>query len=239
MKSRARTADDGGAADATSVGQAERSHRGEPRWAMAAAVLAAAVLHATLPPQIRAVGQVWVYPTVVFGLLAVLVIGDPGRIDKRDPWLRSVTGLLIAFITVVNAVSAVHLVELIIANDDKQLGSADRLLGSGAAIWLINVIAFGLWYWDLDQGGAAERVWGTTRLPAFAFPETSSPEMVRPGWYPELIDYLHMSFGTSTALGPSDVSAIKHWSKIMMTLQSAVSLLLGVLIIARAINLLP
>jgi len=239
MGSEARMAGERGDLDPAASGHRDGSHRGEPRWAMAAAVVIAALLHATLPSQIRAVGQVWVYPTVVIGLLAVLVVGDPGRIDKRDPWLRAVTGLLIAFITIVNALSAVHLVDLIISNADKQLGSADRLLGSGAAIWLINVIAFGLWYWDLDQGGAAERVSGTARLPAFIFPETTNPELVRSGWYPELIDYLHMSFGTSTALGPSDVSAIKHWSKIMMTFQSAVSLLLAVLIIARAINLLP
>jgi hypothetical protein len=24
-------------------------------------------------------------------------------------------------------------------------------------IWVTNVIAFGLWYWDLDRGGAASR----------------------------------------------------------------------------------
>ena len=239
MGSDAQMRDDGRGQDAAAGDRGDRSHRGEPRWAMAAAVVIAALLHSTLPTQIRAVGQVWVYPTVVIGLLVVLVVGDPGRIDKRDPWLRVVTRLLIGFITIVNALSAVHLVELIISNADKEIGSADRLLGSGAAIWLINVIAFGLWYWDLDQGGAAERVWGTARLPAFIFPETTNPELVRGGWYPELIDYLHMSFGTSTALGPSDVSAIKHWSKIMMTFQSAVSLLLAVLIIARAINLLP
>jgi hypothetical protein len=219
------------------IGGATNQHVGEPRWAMAAAVLAAELLHATLPPQIRAVGQVWVYPTVVIGLLLVLIIGDPGRIDKRNTWLRVVTGLLIAFITIVNAFSTIHLVELIITN--AKLGTADRLLSSGAAIWLINVIAFGLWYWDLDQGGAAERAAGTTKLPAFLFPEMTNPDMVRVGWYPSLIDYLHMSFNTSTSLSPTDVSAIKHWSKMMMTCQSAVSLLLAVLIIARAINLLP
>ena len=212
-------------------------HRGEPRWAMAVTVLAAAALHATLPLQIRFVGAEWMYPSIVIGLLVILIIGDPGRIDKRDWWLRVVTGLLISFITLVNAVSTVHLVDLIITN--AKLGSADRLLGSGAAVWLINVLAFGLWYWDLDQGGAAERAWGTTKLPAFLFPEIANPDLVRAGWYPSLIDYLHMSFGTSTALGPSDVSAIKHWSKLMMTFQSALSLLLAVLIIARAINLLP
>jgi hypothetical protein len=213
-------------------------HRGEPRWAMAAAVLASEVLHATLPPAIRSIGQVWIYPTVVIGLLLVLVIGDPGRIDKRDRWLRVVTGALIAFITLVNARSAIDLVRLIIINSHRVMGG-ERLLGDGAAIWLINVIAFGLWYWDLDQGGAAERATGTVRLPAFLFPEMTNPEFVKDGWYPSLIDYLHMSFATSTALSPTDVSAIKHWSKMMMTLQSLVSLLLAVLVIARAINILP
>lgn len=34
-------------------------HRGEPRWAMAVAMLMAEALHATLLPSIRTVGQVW------------------------------------------------------------------------------------------------------------------------------------------------------------------------------------
>lgn len=98
------------------------------------------------------------YLTVVVGLLLVLVVEDQGRIDRRDAWLRVATGLLVSLITVVNAVSTIRLVDLIITNT--LLGSADRLLGSGAAIWLTNVIAFGLWYSDLDQGGAAERASG-------------------------------------------------------------------------------
>jgi hypothetical protein len=222
-----------GATDATAAAH----HIGEPRWAMAIAVIAAEVLHATLPPSVRSIGAAWIYPTVVIGLLLVLVIGDPGRIDKRDAWLRVVNGLLIAFISIVNAGSAIHLVRLIIIN--AKLGSGDRLLGSGAAIWLINVIAFGLWYWDLDQGGPAERANRTSKLPAFVFPEMANPELVPAGWYPALIDYLHMSFATATSLGPSDVSAIKHWSKLLMTAEAAVSLMLGVLVIARAVNLLP
>jgi hypothetical protein len=225
-----------GPADATSE-PARHHHRGEPRWAMAATVLAAEAIHATLPTQIRSIGQVWVYPTVVIGALIVLVIGDPGRIDKRDAWLRVVTGGLITFITVVNASSAIHLVRLIIIN--ARLGTGTRLLGSGAAIWAINVIAFGLWYWDLDQGGAAERATGTIRLPAFLFPEMSSPELVKENWYPSMIDYLHLSFSTATALGPTDVSAIKHWSKLLVIFESGISLLLGVLVVARAVNLLP
>lgn len=213
------------------------AHRGEPRWAMAGTVLIAEILHVTLPRDIRAIGQAWVYPVIGIGLLLVLVIGDPGRINNRAVWLRVVTSLLIASITLANAFNAIHLVQLIATNAD--LGSATRLLGSGATIWLVNVIAFGLWYWDLDQGGAAERAAGTTRLPAFLFPEMGNPEVVREGWYPQLIDYLHMSFATATAFSPTDVSAIKHWSKVLMTFESAVSLLLAILVVARAINILP
>jgi hypothetical protein len=214
------------------------AHRGEPRWAMAGTVLAAAGLHATLPDDVKFIGQLWIYPFVVGVLLLVLVVGDPGRIDRTDMWLRVVTGLLIAFITVVNAVSVNYLVRLILLDADKPLGPVG-LLSAGVAIWIINILAFGLWFWDLDQGGAAERAAGTTRLPALLFPEMSNPEVVRDGWAPTLPDYLHMSWGTATSLGPSDVSAIKLWSKAMMTFEAGVSLLLGVLIITRAIGLLP
>ena len=214
------------------------AHKGEPRWAMAGTVLAAAGLHATLPDDVKFIGQLWIYPFVVGVLLLVLVVGDPGRIDRTDTWLRVVTGLLIAFITVVNAVSVNFLVRLILLDADKHLGPV-RLLSAGVAIWIINILAFGLWCWDLDQGGAAERAAGTSRLPALLFPEMGNPEVVRAGWAPTLPDYLHMSWGTATSLGPSDVSAIKLWSKAMMTFEAAVSLLLGVLIIARAISLLP
>jgi hypothetical protein len=31
------------------------------------------------------------------------------------------------------------------------------LLGSGAAIFITNVIVFGIWYWELDRGGPFAR----------------------------------------------------------------------------------
>jgi hypothetical protein len=213
------------------------AHQGESRWVMVVTVLAAEALHLSLPRSVRAVGVVWIYPVIGLGLLVVLAIGDPGRINNPARWLRVVTSLLIASITLDNAFNAIHLVQLITSN--AKLGSANLLLGSGAAIWLVNVIAFGLWYWDLDQGGAAVRATGTDKLPAFVFPEMANPEMVREGWYPTLIDYLQMSFAVATAFSPTDVSAIKHWSKMLMTFESAVSLLLAVLVVARAINILP
>jgi hypothetical protein len=59
-------------------------------------------------------------------------------------------------------------------------------------IWLTNVIAFALWYWDLDRGGAAARALESTADPAFLFPEMLNPEHVRTGWCPAFVDYLHL-----------------------------------------------
>lgn len=45
------------------------------------------------------------------------------------------------------------------------------LVAAGGVIWVTNVIAFELWYWDLDRGGAAARAHRPGRNSAFVFPE--------------------------------------------------------------------
>lgn len=79
--------------------------RGERWWPVALAILVTAGLHVALPVQYR-VNPRWAVPVVLLVLLAVLIIGDPGRIDRQKPWLRAVTGIVIAFITVANLFSA-------------------------------------------------------------------------------------------------------------------------------------
>jgi len=204
---------------------------------MALAVLAAGGLRAVLPPALRNGDTRWAFVAVVVVLLGILVIGDPGRIDRDSTWLRIMTGTLIGLISAVNAAAAVRLVAGIIGAA-KFSTDANVLLGSGGAIWLSNVITFGLWYWDLDRGGAAARARGSSRQPAFVFPEMTNAQYVAPGWYPKFIDYLHLSFTTATAFSPTDVSAIKPWAKNMMMTEEAISLLVAVLVVSRAVNIL-
>jgi hypothetical protein len=204
---------------------------------MALAVLAAGGLRAVLPPALRNGDTRWAFVAVVVVLLGILVIGDPGRIDRDSTWLRIMTGTLIGLISAVNAAAAVRLVAGIIGAV-KFSTDANVLLGSGGAIWLSNVITFGLWYWDLDRGGAAARARGSSRQPAFVFPEMTNAQYVAPGWYPKFIDYLHLSFTTATAFSPTDVSAIKPWAKLMMMTEEAISLLVAVLVVSRAVNIL-
>ena len=105
-------------------------------------------------------------------------------------------------------------------------------------IWATNVIAFALWYWDLDRGGAAARAHHPFANPAFVFPEMLHTGYVPATWVPKFVDYLSLAFWTATAFSPTDVSAIKAWAKLLMIVEAAVSLGIGALVIARAINIL-
>ena len=204
---------------------------------MAAAVLLSGVLRLFLPDQLRLHDARPAFVVVLVVLMATLIIGDPGRIDRDRTWLRVLTGVLIGVITLVNAGSSVRLVYSIV-RAEPFTNSANTLLASGAVIWVTNVIAFGLWYWDLDRGGPAARAHGSAVSPAFVFPEMSNPELVRAGWYPSFVDYLHLSFNTSMAFSPTDVSAIKPWAKLMMMAEEAISVVVGILVVARAVNIL-
>ena len=212
------------------------SRVGEARWPMAVAVLAAAGLRSTLPAALRFQDSSWLLGVFVVGMLAVLMIGDPGRIDRQATWLRVLTDILIGVITLANGVAAVKLLADII-NTTPFTNNAKTLLAAGGAIWLTNVIAFGLWYWDLDRGGAAARAHGVGE-PAFIFPEMTNSQYVEDGWYPKFIDYFHLSFTTATAFSPTDVSAIRPWAKLLMMAEEAISLVVAVLVVARAVNIL-
>ena len=210
---------------------------GESRWPMALAVLAAGGLRAALPSQLRNGDARWAFIAILVVLLAVLVVGDPGRIDRDSTWLRVMTGTLIGLISAVNATAAVRLVVGIIGAV-RFSTDANVLLASGGAIWLSNVIVFGLWYWDLDRGGAAARARGSGPPPAFIFPEMANLEYVGPGWYPRFLDYLNLSFTTAMAFSPTDVSAIRPWAKLMMMIEALISLLVAILVVSRAVNIL-
>lgn len=204
---------------------------------MALAVIATGALRMLLPPELRDHDARWLFLALLIAMLAVLVIGDPGRIDRDKKWLRVTTDVMISIITAVN-VSAAFRLTVAIVDVDKFTNDARLLLASGFAIWVTNVIVFGLWFWDLDRGGAAARARGTGPSPAFLFPEMTNPNFVPEGWYPKFVDYLHLSFSTATAFSPTDVSAVKPWAKIVMMCEDAVSLTVSILVIARAVNIL-
>ena len=219
------------------AGQAPAAGPGEHWWPVAAAIIVVAGLHVALPARYR-VQPAWLFPAVLLALLAVLIIGDPGRIDRQKTWLRITTSAVIAVITLANLLAAGRLVVEILTNNKLFANHPGGLLAAGAVIWATNVIAFALWYWDLDRGGAAARAHHPDRNPAFVFPEMLHTDYAGPTWVPQFIDYLSLAFWTATAVSPTDISAIKPWAKSLMMLEAAASIGLGVLVIGYAVNIL-
>ncbi|HJZ09495.1 MAG TPA: hypothetical protein VJ283_15510 [Trebonia sp.] len=219
------------------TGRALAAGPGEHWWPIAAAIIVVAGLHVALPARYR-VQPAWLFPTVLLVLLAVLIIGDPGRIDRQKASLRIVTSAVIAVITLANLLAAARLVVEILTNNKLFANHPGGLLAAGAVIWATNVIAFALWYWDLDRGGAAARAHHPYDNPAFVFPEMQHTDYVPANWVPRFVDYLSLAFWTATAISPTDISAIKPWSKLLMMMEAAGSIVLAALVIARAINVL-
>src|SRR6185295_7451695 len=120
----------------------------------------------------------------------------------------------------------------------------DDLLRSAAALWLSNIVVFASWYWRLDGGGPHMRDLTVGHSDgAFLFPQmTMHPELkVAAGeeeWSPTFVDYLFLAFNTSTALSPTDVPVLSRWAKVLMMIQAFISLLVMVLLAARAVNIL-
>ena len=210
----------------------------ERRWPMAVAVLAAIVLQ-VITPHTGRLSFWWVLPVLELAALAAVIIRDPGRIDRRTRAARRATLVLIVLLTIGTLTGLVVLMlDILDRNYAPQVG-ATALLGRGAALWVTNVVVFSLWFWELDRGGAAERGAGSSVPASFGFPEDAMPEFAAEGWIPRYPDYLYLSFTNATAFSPTDTLPVRTWAKMTMMLESVISLLTAILVIARAINVLP
>lgn len=212
-----------------------RATHGEPRWAVTAVILVAVAIQLMLPHRL-ALQPYWVLPALEIALLAGLIAGNPRRVEPRTRWLRLVGLALMGLISLANGWAAARLVAGLVSGTEGE--DAGPLLLTGGGIWLTNVIVFALWYWEWDRGGPMERVRGRHQYADFLFVQMQSPETAPADWEPAFLDYLYLSFTNSTAFSPTDVMPLSRWAKMLMMLQSSVSLATVVLVVARAVNIL-
>jgi uncharacterized membrane protein len=57
-------------------------------------------------------------------------------------------------------------------------------------------------------------------------------------WSPQFVDYLFLAFNTSTAFSPTDTPVLTRWAKVLMMVQSLISLTVIAILAARAVNIL-
>ncbi len=213
----------------------QRVTEGEPRWPVSLAILVAIALQLVLPVRV-AFRPRWLLPSLQGLMLVGIIVANPRKIDRESTRLRTATIALILVSSLANAWSAGRLIVHLV-NGTLGFRSPVRLLMTGAAIWITNVIVFALWYWESDRGGPGGRA-QADRFPDFLFAQMQSPELAPPEWEPGFADYLFLSFTNASAFSPTDVLPLSRWAKMTMMLQAAVSLSTVALVVARAVNVL-
>jgi hypothetical protein len=214
-----------------------RRRDGEAAWPAHASVVVAMLLQLFLPASVSP-GAGWLVPSAEGGLLVLLVVATPARHLAFSRSRRVLSLLLIAFITIANAVSLGLLVDGLVGG--RAAPPAGELLRAVIGIWGTNVVAFALWYWELDLGGPALR-W--RRVPAlrpdFLFPQaTLGADLAGPGWRPVYLDYLYVSFTNATAFSPTDAMPLTLRVKGLMLVEALTSLVAVVVVVGHAVNVL-
>ena len=203
----------------------------EPRWPAFVAMLAAAGVYLALPEPLS-VGPSWLLLAIIVLLLIPIVESDRRGNHKLT---RALTFIANGIITLAMIASLVHLVQGI----PQHLETPKALLRSAGALWIANILVFALWYWKLDGGGPLGRERSRGMLnSSFLFPQMLSRESQDSPWTPHFVDYLFLSFNTSTAFSPTDTAVLSRWAKLGMMAQSLISLMIVVLLAARAVNIL-
>ena len=212
------------------------SIRGERRWPAALAILVLIVIPFLMDKHVYP-RALWLFAPIEVALLVIIVTMDPGRIDRRSQslrWLSIALTMLLALMAFVATTTLV--VELVDGAPD--LGDAFTLLATGALVWVDVNLTAALLYWELDGGGAAERLHEHRDFPDFAFPQHLSPHVAPPGWRPIFVDYFYLAFTNATAFSPTDVMPLARWAKMIMVAQAFLSIVILSLVIANAVNLL-
>ncbi len=210
-----------------------RPTEGEHRWQMGVAVVIAIGLQLSLPAHL-AVRPHYVVPIAEGAILLGLFVTSPARLVRHSPGRHATALVLMGLISADTAISAGLLVHEIVSGT---ADAAPRLLVQGVAIWLTNIIVFGLWYWQFDRGGPVERAHGKRKHPDLLFPQMQQADIAPPDWEPTFFDYLYVSFTNATAFSPTDTMPLSRWAKALFLLQSAISLVTVALVISRAVNI--
>ncbi len=173
-------------------------------------------------------------PLLLEGILVLpLVYSLIMRRRLSQNFIRTLGFLLAGIATFAVVASIVLLLSTLPARAAKDSIS---LVRDAAILWISNILIFGLWYWELDGGGPLKRHKAGHKAIDFMFPQQVDGDT--DGWAPHFIDYVFLAFNTATAFSPTDTPPLSRSAKVLMMIESIISLVIVAGIAARAINIL-
>ncbi|HEV8352680.1 MAG TPA: hypothetical protein VGR24_00605 [bacterium] len=152
------------------------------------------------------------------GGVGLLVLGLLAIISTFGSRRRLTLTALVAYLTL----ALIHLgsnLAAILLTAHTRRGQPLLALWDVICVYLMAILVFAAWYWFLDKsipGGA------------FAFPGAERPRTI--------IDYIFLSFNTSSTYGPTIEVPTSHSAKLFMMLQVGSSLLMLTVLLTRAIS---
>jgi hypothetical protein len=167
--------------------------------------------------------------SVALSLVIVLWVLD--RRASMFKWIVIATGLF-TFGLIMNIINLCFQVIATFENNTTQIMFSDVL-----ALMVTNVLIFSIWYWIIDPPGITEKK-GEKESYDFLFPQRASDSPQFASWNPKYADYLFMAFTTSVAFSPTDTSPLTVRAKMLLMLQSSISLIIIVIILGNTINTL-
>jgi len=198
-------------------------------------VIVSLVLYLLIPEKVQLVPR-WVIPSLGVLLVVPLTILNPRRLSKETTWSRWLSIALATLLTLANQVTVVFTVGQLLYG---HVSGPDVLLTAGQ-VWITNVLAFSLVYWELDRSGPIARrdpiLWSTATVD-FRFPQHDGA----PGgedWRPGYFDYAYLSLNNMMAFSPTDVMPLTVRAKALMGYQALTGFVLLALVISRAVNIL-
>lgn len=207
---------------------ASESSDTETRWPAAIAVIGLGGSSLALPEDMIP-GPRWLVPILILVLLIPTILAHRRGRHRVDVVLGYAISVIVTLALIASLASLLRLVGS---------RSAPELLKSAAILWVTNILVFALWYWRLDAGGPHERAArGEHTAGAFFFPQMmDSAPNPDPSWSPRFVDYLFVSFCTSTAFSPTDTPVLSRWAKLLTMVQALISLLCVAVLASKAIG---
>ncbi len=187
-------------------------------------------LYIVLPERLI-LGPSWLLLVLDAALLALPIIA--AVFLRRALPYRVARGLAVALLLVLTAALIGSVILLI--NTLGEFHSGTELLRGAGLLWVINVLVFGVWDWEIDGNGPLSRLKSGHQAADFQFPQQVGGNQT--GWAPGFVDYLFLAFCSATALSPADTMPLTHRAKLLMMSESTISLLIIVLLVARAVNI--
>lgn len=226
-------------------GRDAQERRSETRWPAFAGLVVALLLYVSVPnPDTAVLREV---ATVILLLMFIpLLIQNPHRLTRQTQWSRWLSISFATLLVIANQVNIAYVIRSLI---DGSANGATLLL-TALQVWITNVIAFGLLYWDLDRGGPVARGnLARAQLPVadFKFPQDESGDDVdevrrisaqSADWRPGFVDYLYVSLTNMMAFSPTDAMPMRSRTKLIMSAQALTGFILLALVISRAVNIL-